>query len=138
MEKDTVRVWFCSPDAGFSQAIVRALGPGFEIQQTADFPPHKGSIPEGWGDAVLLDLRASSQDNGSGTGLRLLGEIAQVDLPPPVIVILAGDDTVLTRKMMESGAFDVLASPPDMVELRLLLRRAYRSEERRVGKECRL
>ncbi len=135
MEKDTVRVWFCSPDGGFSQALVRALGPGFEIQQIADFLPHKGSIPEGWGDVVLLDLRATSQDNGSDTGLRQLEEIALVDAPPPVIVMLAVDDTMLTRKAMENGAYDVLASPPDMVELRLLLRRAYRF--RQAEKELR-
>ncbi len=126
MENDAVRVWFCSSDAGFSQIIVRALGPGFEIQRTDDFSLNKVPALEGWADVLLLDLRAASSENGVEPGLGLLEASAQVDSPPPIIVMLAHDDHALTRKVMENGAFDVLASPPDMVELRLILRRAYR------------
>ncbi len=126
MEKETVRVWFCSSDLGFSQAIVRALGPGFEIQRTDALSPDEGSPLEGWGGILLLDLRATSTENGVDAGLHLLEGVTQVDFPPPVIVILATDDHALARKVMENGAYDVLASPPDMVELRLLLRRAHR------------
>jgi DNA-binding NtrC family response regulator len=126
MEKDAVRVWFCSSDTGFSQVLVRALGPGFEIQRTDDFSVHKSSALEGWPDVLLLDLRAASGENGVEPGLGMLEEIAQADFGLPIIVMLALDDQALTRKLMESGAFDVVASPPDMVELRLILRRAYR------------
>ncbi len=135
MEKDTVRVWFCSPDAGFSQAIVRALGPGFEIQQTDDFSLYKGPVLEGWADVLLLDLRTTSAENGVDAGLPILEALKQVDFAPPVVVILAMDDHALTRKVMENGAYDVLASPPDMVELRLILRRALRF--RQAEKELR-
>ncbi len=126
MENDAVRVWFCSSDAGFSQIIVRALGPGFEIQRTDDFSLNKAPALEGWADVLLLDLRATCSENGGEPGLGLLEAAAQADFPPPIIVMLAHDDHALTRKVMENGAFDVLASPPDMVELRLILRRAYR------------
>ena len=126
MEKDTVRVWFCSPDAGFSQAIVRALGPGFEIQRTEDFTLAKGSGLENWWDVALLDLRTAGNGNAMDPGLRLLEELRQVDLPPPVVVMLAVDDNVLAKKVLENGAYDVLGSPPDMVEVRLILRRAHR------------
>ncbi len=126
MEKDAVRVWFCSPDTGFSQVLVRALGPGFEIQRTDDFSVNKTSALEGWPDVLLLDLRATSGENGVEPGLGMLEAIAQADFGLPIIVMLALDDQALTRKLMENGAFDVVASPPDMVELRLILRRAYR------------
>jgi len=134
MENETVHVLFCSPDAGFSQAIVRALGPGFEIQRTDNFAPGNGPAHEGSSDVVLLDLRTTSNGNGIEAGLVWLEGITQADLSPPVIVMLAMDDHALGKKVMEIGAYDVLDSPPDVVELRLTLRRAcrFRQAEREL------
>ncbi|MBI3670395.1 MAG: sigma-54-dependent Fis family transcriptional regulator [Acidobacteria bacterium] len=126
MCKDEIRVWFCSPDVGFVQAVTRALGPGFLIEHSDELILPQGSKLEGWADVVLLDLRAASSDGSLNPGLRLLETINRVNLPPPVIAILAGDEHTLTLKVVENGAYDVLASPPDMVELRLILRRAYK------------
>jgi two-component system response regulator AtoC len=146
MYKEEVRVWFCSPNVGFAQAIIRALGPGFQIQQSNEFVLPQDAVPEGWWDVVLLDLRAATSENDLNAGLRLLEKITGADVPPPVIAILAADDHALSLKAMESGAYDVLASPPDMVEVRLVLRRAskffqtvrelqqLRSQERQVGR----
>ncbi len=126
MCKDEIRVWFCSPDVGFAQAVIRTLGPGFQIEQTAELILPQGSELEGWADVVLLDLRAATSDSSLNQGLRLLETINRIKLPPPVIAILAGDELALTVKVMESGSYDIVASPPDMVELRLILRRAHK------------
>ncbi len=37
MYKEEIRVWFCSPDGGFTQAITGALGPGFGALNPTDY-----------------------------------------------------------------------------------------------------
>lgn len=126
MANGKTRVWFCSPARDFAEAVVRALGPEFDVQRSEKFDLHQGPELEAWWDVVLLDLRATAVANGTETGLRFLEEIARLDFSPPVIAILDEDDHSPSLRMMEKGAYDVLASPPNMVELRLILRRAYK------------
>jgi DNA-binding NtrC family response regulator len=49
--------------------------------------------------------------------------------------MLGDDNAVLLRQLVEAGAYDFLASPPDIAELRWVLRRAYRLH--RVERELR-
>ncbi len=125
-EKETIRVWFCSPDAGFAQAVVRALGSGIEVRVGEKLGLDRVGELAAWWDVALLDLRMETAENGMGAGLRLIEQINQMDSRPPAIVILGADAPALTSKAMEHGAYDALASPPDMIELRLALRRAHR------------
>src|SRR5712692_1843500 len=129
MEKEVVHVWFCSPEGGFSQAIVRALGAGFEVRQSDEFNLADKAELENWWDVVLLDLRETSNENASDVGLQLLEEIMRLALAPPVVAILPGDEHAVTLKVMEKGVYDVVANPPNIVELRLVLRRAGKYHE---------
>ncbi len=126
MSEQGIHVWFCSPDAGFAQVVARALGPGYEVRRSEEFNLRHARGQEAWWDVVLLDLRGAGIDSGLDAGLRLMDEIKQVDPPPPIIAMLAEDDRALIRKVIENGAYDTLAIPPDMVELRLIIRRAYK------------
>lgn len=125
-----VRVLFCSLDAGFARVIGRALGAGYEVRWSGEFTSNNGTpVHKGWSDVVLLDLREAGTESGLEAGLRWMEEINRADYPPPMIVILGEDDQALTRKVLESGAYDTLTVPPDMAELRLILRRASRFSE---------
>jgi len=135
MPNGAIHVWFCSPVPDFAQAVVRALGSEFEVQRSEEVNLRKGMDLEDWWDVVLVDLRAGAMERGNEAGLRFLEEIARVEFPPPVIVILDDDEHSLSLKMMEKGAYDVVASPPNMIELRLILRRAHKF--RRAEKEAR-
>ena len=44
----------------------------------------------------------------------------------PLWFSLGDDDPVTLRHMLEAGAYDVMINPPDIVELRMVLRRAFR------------
>ena len=146
MSEEPIHVWFCSPDAAFAQVMARTLGPGFEMRHSTGFDPSHLDGQQDWWDVVLLDLRAIGIETGSDAGVGVLEGINRLDLPPPIIVMLGEDEHSLLLKLMEEGAYDSLASPPDMVELRLLLRRAYkfrqaakelyllRSQERTAGR----
>ncbi len=126
MPNGTIRIWFCSPASDFVQAIVRTLGPEFEIRRSEEFSLRKVTELKSWWDVVLLDLRAAAMESEREAGLRLLEEITRLEFAPPVVAILDEDEHALSLRMMEKGAYDVLSTPPNMIELRLILRRAHR------------
>ncbi len=126
MEKKTVRVWFCSPDEAFAEKIISALGEDFEVRRTSEFTLRRDPELEDWWDVILVDLHAAEITSQADLAPRFLQEISQFDLAPPAIVILPSDELALSRKLLAKGAFDVLASPPIMTELRFILKRAHR------------
>ena len=134
MTQEAIRVWFCGPAAGFAQAIGRALGAGFEVRRSEKFNIEESTELAGWWDVILVDMRSSGSESSVNSGLEVLEEISRLEFPPPVIVILPANQRAATVQVMEHGAYDVVASPPDMVELRLILRRAYKF--RQVEKEA--
>ena len=127
MDEAGIRVWFCTPDTPFVQLMARALGAEFELQTIEAFHLNGARRQMEWPDVVLLDLRAEGDTSGPGElAFQLMQEIQQFDSPPPMIAILGEHNRAMIRRALENGAYDTLASPPDMVELRLVLRRAKR------------
>ncbi len=122
----TIHVCFLSQDSGLVEAIARALGAGFETRAYDELRFNQAAEPREWCDIVLLDLRAASTQGDYEAGLRLMDEMNQVPSHPPMVVLCDGEDRTLLLSVMEHGAYDNLASPPNMVELRLILRRAYK------------
>lgn len=120
---DVVRVWFCSTDGDFAQLVSRTLGPGFEVRLKNGFEPGDARAQESWCGVALVDLRDSATVD---LGLNLVEEINQQDAPPPVLVMLSDQDQDLKNRVLEKGVYDTIACPPDVVELRLLLRRAFK------------
>jgi DNA-binding NtrC family response regulator len=107
--------------------MARALGAEFELQTIEAFHLNGARRQIEWPDVVLLDLRAEGDSPGPGElAFQLMQEIQQFDSPPPMIAILGEHNRAMIRRALENGAYDTLASPPDMVELRLVLRRAKR------------
>jgi DNA-binding NtrC family response regulator len=126
MAQETIHVWFCSPDTGFSQVIARALGPGFEVSRSAEFRLAGAEEQQRWCDVVLLDLRKFGSESEWQAGLSFMEEIQNGELPPPTVVVLSEDERALTLQVIEHGAFDTISSPPNMVELRVVLQRAFK------------
>ncbi len=125
-EKEAIRVCFYTPDPDFGEVLVRVLGAGFEVSlNMCSSSDDLGRGQKGC-DCFLLDFRAFPGGTEVESGLRCLEKFRQTDFPSPIIVLLADDDAVLTRRLVEAGAYDVLAGPPNIVELRLVLRRAHR------------
>jgi DNA-binding NtrC family response regulator len=125
MENETIRVYFCTSDPDFSELVSRALGAGFDVR-----PQGCNDISDpAWQDGlfcVLLDLRDLPTGKEMDTTLRHFEKFRRPDFSAPIVVMLGDDDAVLSRRLVEAGAYDVLVSPPDIVELRWVLRRAHR------------
>jgi DNA-binding NtrC family response regulator len=69
-------------------------------------------------------LRHSGTHGDYEAGIRLMDQISKVPLHPPVIALCDAENRSLLVGVMEHGAYDSVINPPNIVELRLILRRA--------------
>lgn len=123
MTANEIRVLFCSPDIAFAEPLTHALGAGFQIRATRELRwPDAGEI--GAYDVLLLDLQVSDKDPVIKAALDFLESSSTSKFALPVVAILASNDRALTLRLMELGVHLILASPPDLLELRIALRRA--------------
>ena len=125
-DNEIIRVCFCTPESDFGEVLGRALGPEFAVTpdacDSADLTPE---WQEGY-DCVLLDLRDVPTGAEAEAGLRHLANFRRTESAPPIVVLATAKDAAFLRQIVEAGAYDVLASPPDIQELRWVLRRAHR------------
>jgi len=125
MTAPDVRVLFFCADEAYANMIARILGPGFAIHcenpaEPTEWMPRLSSC-----DAVLVDSRSCGPDPTAGT-LDLLQQIQSAPFFVAAIVLLDDVEHGMSARIIGAGAFDTVANPPDMVELRLSLRRAHR------------
>jgi DNA-binding NtrC family response regulator len=124
--EQAINVCFVSQDAALTGVMARALGTGFESRVTGEFQFGALSDLREWCDVVLLDLRASSTQGNCEAGLRLIDDWSRISSHPPIVVLCDGENRSLLFKVMEHGAYDSVTNPPNIVELRLILQRAYK------------
>jgi DNA-binding NtrC family response regulator len=124
VEKELLQVSFLSLDSGLGEAIARALGDGFSLRTNGATRVDQLQEILSWSDVVLLDLRQSDQPEE--TGLRLLDDLNAHPAHPPFLVLCDAENRPLMLRAIERGASDSVPNPPNILELRLLFRRAYR------------
>jgi DNA-binding NtrC family response regulator len=117
---------FLSRDSGLAEVIARALGDGFETRASTEFHFNRLNGLRQWCDVFFLDLRLASTHGDYETGLRLLDEIGKIPSHPPAVVLCDAENQALLVRVMEHGAYDSVTAPPNMIELRLILWRAYK------------
>jgi DNA-binding NtrC family response regulator len=113
-------------------AIARALGSDFEARNSNDLGLATSDDWRKWCEVALLDLRASSTGGDHAVGIRAMDQIRESVSRPPMIIFCDEEDRSLMDRAMERGAYDTVVNPPNMMELRLILRRAakmHRAEE---------
>jgi DNA-binding NtrC family response regulator len=125
MANGNIRVCFCTGDPDFGEVLGRALGAGFEVGLNVNDAQKTGCCSEAH-DCVLLDLRDLSSGLDAASSQQHIEKFRKTDFSPPIVVLLGDDDPAALRNMMEAGAYDVMINPPDIVELRMVLRRAHR------------
>jgi DNA-binding NtrC family response regulator len=121
-----IHVIFATADSSLVQALSGVLGGGFVARPLTDFQMSKFSEMRDWCDVVLIDLRTTYPSMPQEDGLRFMRELTGLPGHPPVVVLHNDDSSDLNLKVMELGAYDSIMHPPNMVELRLILRRAFK------------
>lgn len=125
LEKSLLHISFLSDDSRFGEVIGRALGDGFVLRYFGT--PLVAGTQEilAWSDLIVVDLRHTNPGNHDER-LRTVDQINQVHLHPPIIALCDCEDRTQILAAIERGASDNITSPPDIPELRLVLKRAYR------------
>jgi DNA-binding NtrC family response regulator len=126
MKEQTVRFWFYSRDRSFAEVLGRTLGPGYEICQ-GELEDLRSILQRRQDiDAILLDAFTSGSEGGDEIlqAVRIL--LKSSAAPPPIIAMVHDDEQEVVRTLIENGADETLAGPPDIRELRLVLGRAHR------------
>ena len=126
MLEPNIHLCFFSQDSALAEVIARALGDGFSTRGINELQLQRFNDLREWCDVVLLDLRAASTQGDYDAGLRLMDQISDVPLHPPIVVLCDEENRSLLLSVMEHGAYDSVTNPPNMIELRLILRRAYK------------
>jgi DNA-binding NtrC family response regulator len=121
-----IRVSFLTQDSGLGDAIARALGEGFSTRTVAERQFAQLNQVRESSDVILLDLRSANTEGDEGAVLRLMGELSRVPSHPPMVVLCEEENRKLNLRAIEHGAHDSVTNPPNMIELRLILRRAHR------------
>jgi DNA-binding NtrC family response regulator len=128
VSEDSVRLCFLSQELGFAVPLSRTLGSEFVTRSSNEVHVNQLADLLEWGNVVLLDLRSGSAQGPCGSGgLHLIDEISKITSHPPIVVLCDECNRQITVDAVEHGAYDTIASPPNMMELRLVLRRAHRS-----------
>ena len=126
MDRRAIRVSFLSPDSGLGDAIARALGEGFAARTLSTAANSTLSEARECSDVILLDLRSASTQGSPDVVLPLIGELSKPPYRLPVVVLCEEENRPLMVRAVDLGAEDSVTSPPNMTELRLVLRRADR------------
>ena len=124
METNRIQLWFYSADAAFSEVISRALGAEFEAQRSDELNVETTGDQTGRWDVILLNLQEVGNEESPQAGFSFLARLSRLENPLPVIVLLDEHNRDLARKAMTEGAYATMVGPPDIVELRQLIRRA--------------
>ena len=97
---------------------------GHDVEEAANGNAAIERLHDGYFDVVVSDLKMSGSD-----GLDVLRTAKTLHPTTSVILMTAFGLVATAVEAMKSGAFDYVQKPFEIEE---------RSEERRVGKECRL
>jgi DNA-binding NtrC family response regulator len=126
LDKQVIRVSFLTQDSGLGDAIARALGEGFATRAVSERQFDQLSEVRESSDVILLDLRSANTQGDDEAVLGLMDKFCKSPAHPPLVVLCEEENRPLVFRAIEHGADDSVTNPPNMIELRLILRRAYR------------
>jgi DNA-binding NtrC family response regulator len=121
-----IHVCFATPDSNLAQVLSGVLGAGFVARTVNELHISQFGEIKDWCDVIIIDLRSTSTPFSQEAGLHFIQELTRLRAHPPIIALYDEDCPSLNLKVMELGAYDSITHPPNMIELRLILRRAFK------------
>jgi len=107
-------------------ALTRAFELEYRVIEAASVTEARERLSASVPDVILLDYNLAGED-----GMSLLRDIASDSNAPSVIMITAHGSERLAVEAMKAGAYDYLAKPYELDELRLVVSRAVERQELR-------
>ena len=125
MNPSSLRVLLVGSEDGLGVALGRALGEGFILRTHRVESLEAMTENLSWSGVLLVDLRETKL-GPEDERFQFLNALNRIHVHPPVVVLCDEDQHELTLAAIERGAIDSITHPPNVPELRLLLRRAHR------------
>ena len=117
--KHKTTVLIVDDEATARYGIRKTLDEGFDVFEAASLESARKTLEAESPDIVLLDLNL-----GGENGLDLLSATAKAAHQPLVVIITAHGNEKIAVEAMKAGAFDYVAKPFEIEELRLVVRNA--------------
>lgn len=121
-----IKVCFLTRDIGLADAIARALGEGFETTASSELQFEHFRQNLAWANVLLIDLRTNIAEDFDEPALRLMGKINEQETHPPMVVLCDAEQRGPFLRAVEYGADDSITNPPNISEVRAVLRRVYK------------
>jgi DNA-binding NtrC family response regulator len=126
MQGQIIRVSFLTQDTGLADAIARALGECFETRASSELQLELLNETLASSHVLLIDLRTSNSEEFDEAALRLMRQLNGLPSHPPIVVLCDEEHRGPFLRAVEYGADDSITSPPNISELRIILRRVYK------------
>jgi DNA-binding NtrC family response regulator len=115
---DEPKILIVDDEEAARYGMARALK-NYSVAEAASVPAARQAVAKSRPDLILLD------NNLPGvSGLDYLQELAAIDTAPPVVMITAHGSERTAIAAIKAGAYDYLAKPFDVDELRLVVKNA--------------
>jgi DNA-binding NtrC family response regulator len=122
------RVLIVDDDPSVREALLQILRPVMDVRAAESAERALAMMADAAPDVILSDVRMPELD-----GLALLRLIRERAPSVDVIIMSAYDDMPTVVSAMREGAFDFLAKPLDLHDLRRVLDRAFEDRRQREG-----
>src|SRR3972149_3149452 len=122
MEKPKLLV--VGDDEGIRNQMKWALSDAYDVYLAEDRESALAVVRTEKPSLILLDLGLPPDPRGAGEGLKTLREIGELDPTAKVVIITGNSEKANALKAVEGGAFDFFVKPPDLEEVRIILKRA--------------
>ena len=111
-------------DEGIRNQMKWALSDAYDVYLAEDRESALAVVNTEKPSLILLDLGLPRDPRGAGEGLKALEEIGSLDRLAKVVIITGNSEKANALKAVEGGAFDFFIKPPDLEEVRIILKRA--------------
>ena len=126
MQGQIIKVCFLTRDTGLADAIARALGECFETCASSELRLELLNETLASSHVLLIDLRTNNSDDFDEAALRLMDTLNGLPSHPPIVVLCDEEHRGPFLRAVEYGADDSITNPPNISELRIILRRVYK------------
>src|SRR3990170_4539658 len=111
-------------DEGIRNQMKWALSDAYDVYLAEDRESALAVVRTEKPSLILLDLGLPPDPRGAGEGLKALEEIGAFDRLAKVVIITGNSEKANALKAVEGGGFDFFVKPPDLEEVRIILKRA--------------
>jgi two-component system NtrC family response regulator len=119
------RLLIVEDDEDIRSQLRWALAESYEVQIAGDRPTALTCVREFSPEVVLLDLGLPPSPGDVTEGLAILSEVLRLAPATKVIIASGQSDRANALKAISDGAYDFLAKPIDIEELKVVLKRAF-------------